>query len=206
MIFCVNHILQGGKIMNGKTNAVSATRKLTWMSLLCAITVVLVFTPFGMIPLPIVSATTLHIPTIIAAILLGPLEGMAAGFVFGLAALIRAAIAPNSPLDPFFVNPLLSILPRVLIGLTTYYVYKPVSKINGVAGIAAGAVVGSVTNTVGVLGMLYLIYAQKTVEAVGAPFATLVVSIITSSAIAEAVVAAIIATPIVKVVKKTFKI
>lgn len=49
-----------------------------WMvrvALLVAIVILLANTPLGMIQLPIIKATTVHIPVIIGAILLGPWQG-----------------------------------------------------------------------------------------------------------------------------------
>ena len=46
-----------------------------WMvsvALMAAIVILLANTPLGMIQLPIIKATTVHIPVIIGAILLGP--------------------------------------------------------------------------------------------------------------------------------------
>ena len=54
-----------------------------WMvgvAMMAAIVILLANTPLGMIQLPIIKATTTHIPVILGAILLGPLAGKM-GFV-----------------------------------------------------------------------------------------------------------------------------
>ena len=59
------------------------TRFMVSGGLMAAIVIVLANTPLGMIQLPIVKATTVHIPVIIGAILLGPTAGAILGGVFG---------------------------------------------------------------------------------------------------------------------------
>lgn len=102
-------------------------KKLVTASVLGAITIVLGLTPLGLIPLGIINATTMHIPVIIAAIVEGPLVGALVGLIFGISSLANALIRPN-PISFVFYNPLISILPRVLIGITSYYAYKGVKN------------------------------------------------------------------------------
>lgn len=47
------------------------TRDLVEMALFAAIIVILAFTPLGYIPLGVITPTTVHIPVIIAGIILG---------------------------------------------------------------------------------------------------------------------------------------
>ncbi len=91
------------------------TRKIVVTAVLSAVTIVLGLLPFGgYIPFFGISITILAIPVIIGAILEGPIVGAGIGLIFGLTSLYQAATAPKSPLDPLFVNPLLSVLPRML--------------------------------------------------------------------------------------------
>jgi uncharacterized membrane protein len=76
------------------------------------------------------------------------------GFLFGLFSLIQAAIAPIGPADVWFVNPLLSILPRLFIGPLAWLAYRALAKINQILALVVAGVVGSLTNTVLVLGMI----------------------------------------------------
>lgn len=48
------------------------TRWLASVALMMAVVILLASTPLGMIQLPVVKATTVHIPVILGAILLGP--------------------------------------------------------------------------------------------------------------------------------------
>ena len=101
------------------------TRKLVISAMLGAITIVLGLTPLGFIPLGVMNATTMHIPVIIAAILEGPIVGAAVGLIFGV-----SSMAFSMPLTTSFVfwNPLIAVLPRVLIGVVSYYLYAAFSS------------------------------------------------------------------------------
>ena len=58
------------------------TRWLASVALMMAVVILLANTPFGMIQLPVIKATTVHIPVILGAILLGPLAGAVLGATF----------------------------------------------------------------------------------------------------------------------------
>lgn len=98
------------------------TRKLVIASMLGAVTIVLGLTPLGFIPLGLLNATTMHIPVIIAAILEGPIVGAAVGLIFGVSSMVKAFTMPM-PTSFVFWNPLIAIVPRVLIGIVSYYIY-----------------------------------------------------------------------------------
>ena len=51
------------------------TRWITLMALFVAIQLFLNLTGIGLIPLPVIKGTTLHIPVIIGAVILGPMAG-----------------------------------------------------------------------------------------------------------------------------------
>ncbi len=104
-------------------------RKMAIVGVLGAISAVLGMTPIGFIPVGPTNATIMHIPVIIGAIVEGPVVGMLVGLIFGIFSLIRAITTPTV-ISPVFYNPLVSILPRVLIGLVSYYTYVAVKKMN----------------------------------------------------------------------------
>ncbi|WP_300409364.1 ECF transporter S component [Lagierella sp.] len=142
------------------------TRDLTILALLSAITVVFGLTPLGYIPLGLIRVTTLHIPTIIGAIICGPFIGGLVGLVFGLFSLFTNLTAPSSLLYFMFINPLVSVLPRVLIGVLTGLLFKKLNekfKDNFFVPFIVGAC-GAVINTVLVLGLGYLLYGQRIAE------------------------------------------
>jgi uncharacterized membrane protein len=121
-----------------------------------AITILLGVTHWGFIPwFGGISLTIMHVPVIIAAILEGPIVGLGVGLIFGIFSMIQAAVAPTSPADVWFTNPILAVLPRLFIGPVAYYVWKLLEKIPVVGLIVAG-IAGSLTNTILVLGVIGL--------------------------------------------------
>lgn len=177
-------------------------RNLALLGLMLAIIIILDMTPLGMIPLGTISATIVHIPAIITGIILGPVAGFIMGTSFGIITLIHAATRPVTVLDPLFINPLVSVLPRMFIGVVAYYVYIGISRlfkkspIKNTVSTFIGGMAGSLTNTGLVFLMLYLIYAKEVVEKLGASFGTILISVFTTNAIAEAVISGVITMPI----------
>lgn len=140
--------------------AQNRTRKIVVAGVLGAITVILGATHWGFIPWGLASFSIMQVPIIIGAILEGPLVGAVIGLIFGLFSMFQASAAPTGPLDPLFVNPLLSVLPRLFIGPMAWLAWNALKKWP-VAGMIAGGIVGSLTNTVLVLGMLGLVFGKS---------------------------------------------
>jgi uncharacterized membrane protein len=187
-------------------NRISKTHQLTFIGAMLAITIILLALPSGGVILlgGNVSATVAHIPTIVTGILLGPIAGLIMGALFGIVTLVRAATAPLGVLDPLFINPLVSVLPRLLIGVMSYYGYRLMTRLvgyksKGSKGIAAfiGAAFGSVTNTVLVMTMLYLVYIEEVVESVGIAFQVLLINVVAINSVVELIISGIITIPIV---------
>lgn len=93
-------------------------RRVITAGLLLAITLLLAFTRIGFIPVPTpaANATITHIPAIIGGILEGPLVGLIVGLGFGFASFMNATV-------PMFKDPLVAILPRLLIGVVSAWSY-----------------------------------------------------------------------------------
>lgn len=104
-------------------------RKMVVSAILGAITIVLGMTPLGFIPLGVINATTMHIPVIIASIVEGPVVGAVVGLIFGVSSLLNAILKNPTPVSFVFFNPIVSVLPRVLIGITSYYAYNGFKKL-----------------------------------------------------------------------------
>ncbi len=182
-------------------------RQLTVVGMLSAICIILGATGYGFIPLPIAKITIMHIPVIIGAILEGPKVGMLIGLMFGLFSILQNIISPNL-LSFAFINPLVSVLPRVLIGVTTYYTYKLVKVKNETVRVAIGAAIGSLTNTVGVLTMIYLLYVDRYAQVKNITVnkaAKVIFGIAYTNGILEAIAAVIITISVVLAIKKTKK-
>ena len=159
-----------------------STRKLTVTGMMIAITMILSYTPLGIIPLQPVSATIVHIPTIIIALLEGPLVGGIVGAAFGIVSMIKAITQPSGILDPCFMNPIVSILPRICIGVI--------------------AALGSLTNTLGAMGLIYFIYVEDLTERLGTAAGPVIWGIITTYGIVEMLAAVVICTAVVLALKK----
>lgn len=157
--------------MYNRTNRHSVAA-LTTTALLTALMLVLSYTPLGFIPIGAISITIVHLPVLIGLMVQGLPTGLFLGTLFGVISLLRS-LTPTGLLDPFFINPLISVLPRALIPLAAWGVYRLVLKAlagrKGAqhAAVAAGALCGSIVNTAGVLGMLYLLYGGSIAEAMG---------------------------------------
>lgn len=203
-----------------KTNK-KDTRWTVSVALMMAIIVLLANTPLGMIQLPIIKATTVHIPVIIGAIVLGPLAGAILGATFGICSLISNTMAPT--LLSFAFSPFLSTTGlsgcvkaiwisvgcRIMIGVVAGWVWILLKKIKcnqNIAFVVTGFI-GSMTNTVFVMGSIYLLLAKQYAEAkdvaVSAVFG-LIMGTVTASGIPEAIAAAILVFAIGKVVIKVY--
>lgn len=84
----------------------------------------------GYIQFGLVSATLIHIPVIVFALLYGTKRGGYMGIVFGLSSLLIAFIRPGTPFDFAFQNPLVSVLPRFLFGLSIYPIFMFINKLH----------------------------------------------------------------------------
>lgn len=119
----------------------------------------------GMISNGSLSITILHIPVILAAVGLGLPYGLAVGGVFGIGTMIISAGYKTATIDHLFVNPVLSVLPRLLIALAAWLTYRALKKLAddhtlSSECIASGgaALVGTITNTVLVTLLLCVLY------------------------------------------------
>lgn len=193
---------------NTKTNLFNV-RQLTIIGMLSGISIFMGLTGIGFIPLPFMKATIMHIPVIIGAIIEGPIVGATVGLVFGLFSIYQNITAP-SILSPIFMNPIVAIIPRVLIGIIAYYVYKFIINKFNKPSLAYGfaAAFGTFTNTIGVLGLTYILFsnqyaALKDVD----PNAVLgmLSTIVVTNGIPEAIVSVLIVIPVVTGLMKIYR-
>ncbi|AYW46987.1 ECF transporter S component [Tetragenococcus osmophilus] len=189
------------------------TFRLVLTAFFLAILLLLATVPFlGFIPIGPLNATTLHIPVIIASIVLGPRLGGFLGASFGLISMIRSTIivTPLSFVFSPFIAPfgtsgygswkalLIVFIPRILIGIVPYYFYqwfeKKMKQRKRGLGLFLAGLLGGIVNTVVVMNMVYFLfqkeYAQMIGEA-GSAVYTAILSIILAQGIPEAIVAGI---------------
>lgn len=192
-----------------KVNKKLDVRKLTVVGMLSGICVFMGLSGIGFIPLPFMKATIMHIPVIIGAIIEGPIVGACVGLVFGLFSMYQNATAPTL-LSPIFMNPIVAIIPRVLIGIISYYAYKVTVDKFKKPQIAYGisAFLGTLTNTAGVLGLTYILFANQyaalkdvSSTAVGGILAGVAVS----NGIPEALISIVIVVPVITGLFKIYR-
>lgn len=159
-------------------------------------------TLFNVLPFPI-KPTIIHIPVIIASILYGPRVGGILGLLMGLISVTHNTliILPTSYLFSPFVphgnlaSLVIAFVPRILIGISPYYVYKFLKNKTGL--FLAGAI-GSLTNTIFVLGGIFFFFGQV----YAGNIQLLLAAVISSNSIAEMVISAILTAAIVPSLEK----
>ena len=158
-------------------------RQIVIAGILGGIAIFLGYTRLGFIPVPNLagSATIMHVPAILGGALEGPVVGTIVGGIFGIFSFIQAEV-------PFFRDPLVSILPRLFIGVLAWAVFVGLRNRSVDLAAAAAGVLGSLANTVGVLGMAVLLGYL--------PLAAVVP--IVPQAIAEAILAAVVTVVVVR--------
>ena len=175
---------------------VSLTRKLVLTGALSALIIVLGITKLGLIPLgPAASITILHVPIILAACLCGLPSALFTGAVFGIMSLVQAAMSPSGVLDPLFVNPLVSVLPRMLTGLIAWalwFAFSKLPKLPKAVNSGITAFLSTVCHTLLVIGSLYLFQGAATREGMGGLGYFAVIGVLAPQAALEAVAATII--------------
>ena len=198
------------------------TRWMVSVALMAAIVIVLANTPLGMIQLPIIKATTVHIPVIIGAILLGPSAGAILGAVFGICSLISNTMAPT--LLSFAFSPFMSTTGivgavkaiwiavgcRMLIGIAAGWLWILFSrlKVNQLLALPVVGFIGSMVNTITVMGSIYVLFAQQYADAreVGVTAVWgLIMGTVTASGIPEAAAAAVLVLALGKALLQVFK-
>lgn len=185
-------------------------KNLAFMSLFIAIELLLVMVPFlGFIPIGPLRATTLHIPVIIASMILGKEKGAGIGLVFGLSSLLINTISPTvtsfvfSPLiSGSFMSALIAIIPRMLIGYVSGWIYEKWQWHRRTVVMTVSAMMGSLTNTILVLGGIYLIFGSQYASSIGQSYQQLLpyfLGIIMTNGVLEAITGTIIAVAVTKI-------
>ena len=204
-----------------------STMSMVQVAIFGAIICIMAFTPFlGYIPLGFTRATIIHIPVIIASLLMGPKKGGVLGFLFGLTSFINNTINPTATsfvFTPFYSmgeisggigSVIICFIPRILVGIIPYFVYKLVLRVSseetrnrGVSnvGLVLAGISGALVNTLLVMNLIFMFfreaYAQANEVAVSAVY-TFILSVIGINGVPEAIVAGILTLCIGKVLMK----
>lgn len=198
------------------------TQYLSFMAMFLAIEIILVVTPLGYLPIGPINATTMHIPVIIAGIALGKKAGAQLGLVFGLTSVLNATFRPT--ITSFVFSPfitiggmsgnwkslVIAIVPRILVGFLAGLLFEKLRarNINENVSVIAGALCGAITNTVLVLGGIYLFFGAEyaaTMKVAYDALMAILLGIIATNGVAEAVLGAITALLVYKAIRPMTK-
>ncbi len=155
------------------------------------------------------------IPVLVAGQLRGVKTGVIVGGVFGLTSLVLAVIyvasLPNS-YARIIINPLVSVFPRIMVGLVSALVYKAFtrrgerSRAKRYVFSAVSALLGVVTNTVLFLGMYTAFAYGRTFDDATIDFKWIITAVVAINTIIEAVAFPLITGGVVSAVEsKTLK-
>lgn len=191
------------------------TKRMVLLGMLIAVLLVMGTTGIGFIPLPVIKATTMHIPVILGAVLLGPTAGAILGGAFGFCSIWTNTVTPG--LLSFAFSPLMSTTGfpgmvksvwvalgcRILFGWLAGWIWKLLKKLkmHDFAALPTAAAVSSICHTLLVMGSIYVLFAQQYAEAknvAGSAVFGLVMGTVTASGIPEAIVAAVLVTAVGK--------
>lgn len=197
------------------------TYDLVLISLLIAVELVLMFTPLGYIPLGVIRATTLHIPVILAGIVLGYRGGMTIGLVFGLTSVFINTMTPTATsfvFSPFysigevsgnFMSLVIAIVPRVMLGAIAAFIYQLMMKTQKqTVSVVLASLLSTLAHTALVLGGIYVFFGSSYAAARNIPYNTLfavLMGVVTTNGIMEAILAAVIVLALSKVLLRTRK-
>ncbi len=222
-MYCISfgRIITGGKQLNNRSEK---TLRLVQLALFSAIIMIMAFIPYlGYIPLGFMNATIIHIPVILGALLLGPKMGAVLGTIFGLTSLLNNTLNPNITsfvFSPFYtaggihggLNSLIvCFVPRILIGIVAYFIFRFILKLlknkkgAKIIAFAGAGVAGSLTNTLLVMNGIYFLFGTSYSEAKGIAADALyglILTVIGTQGVPEAIVAGILVTGIGQVLIK----
>ena len=191
------------------------TRYMATLAMFCGILLVMGATGIGFIPLPVIKATTMHIPVILGAVLLGPAAGAVLGGVFGLCSIWANTTSPG--LLAFAFSPFMTTegLPgvlkslwialgcRILLGVIAGWLWKSMKRVlkQDYLALPVTAAIATISHTILVMGSIYLLLAQQYAQAKNVAITAvfgLVMGTVTASGIPEAILAAVLVTVIGK--------
>ena len=190
------------------------TRWLVLLALFVAIEIFLNVTGIGLIPLPLIKASTLHIPVIIGAVLMGPLAGGVLGGVFGLCSIWSNSTAPgllSFAFSPFLATSAAGAVKtiwiafgcRVLIGVVAGWLWIILKKlrVNDLVALPVVGAAGALTNTGLVMTSIYLLLSPEFAAAKNIAMEAVlggVMAIVAANGVPEAIAAAVLVTAIGK--------
>ena len=192
-------------------------QRIAIMGMLIAIIVIMTFTNIGYILLVPFSMTTIHIPVIIGAAYFGRKEGTLLGLVFGLSSFMYAVTHSSLPEAVLYLNPIISVLPRIGVGLAVGLLADALRKVNlkPTLKYILLAMTGTLTNTVLVLSAIWIFYRSvvegilKSTINLGEQFnfslLSFIVPILSVNVLLEVVFSALVVPPVMIALNKVIK-
>lgn len=177
----------------------SRTRRLVITAMLIAVSIVLSI-PIGVGPLtslgfitlgPAIAFTFMHVPAIIGAVMEGPVVGLIVGAAFGLFSLFLAGQQPAGSPNAIFVDPVISVLPRLFIGPVAWLIYRAFKGASESGSLVASAIGGTLTNTVLVIGAIALRLGVPFFATLATVSVNMVIELIVASVLVVAIVGAL---------------
>ena len=184
-------------------NRRQSIQRITRLGILMGLIILMTFIPnIGYIQTGLFSITTIHIPVLIGAALMGPIGGLVLGLTWGLTSYFYA-LTLGTIEAMIFLNPMVSIVPRVLVGLIVSYSTMALDKVNMKEVLKYGLVagIGTLSNTVLVLSSIF-IFASEGVLSFNQAFSTIITIIISTNGLLELFAAVIIVPAVVKAIRK----
>lgn len=189
--------------------------KMSFLALMGAILLILMFTPLGYIPVGVLRITTMHVPVILTACILGVKEGMAMGCLFGISSIVINTINPT--VTSFVFSPfievggihgnvyslLIALVPRILIGLVAGFIYK---KYQNKLGLSCATFLATLTNTILVLGGIYILFGTSYASSRGIAYELLknvMLTTVFTNGLLEALVAIVVCNIVVVKLKRS---
>lgn len=179
-------------------SASAGTRRLVITAVLIAISIVLSiplnmgpFISLGFISFGTIAITIMIVPAIIGAVLEGPVVGAIVGGAFGLFSLFLASQQPAGSPNAIFVDPVISVLPRLFIGPAAWLAYRALKNSSSYVALTGAAVAGTLTNTFLVIGAISWRLNVPFFPTLASVSINVVLELIVSSVIVVAVVSAL---------------
>ena len=201
-------------------NRSEQVHRITRLAILVAIIFLLAFTPLGYLTIGPISATTIQMPVIVGAVLMGPQAGLILGFFFGLSAIVKVLTMPGA--DPFatmamsyaaFRYIIVCMGSRVLMGWLAGLLGAGLRKIPALNGklsaVSYGITgfLGSAMNTVFYLWSLWLLCAEVVAAAYETDISAVGGIVLTTAFTAgspEAVVSCLVVAAVCQAAKRFF--
>ncbi|WP_125707302.1 ECF transporter S component [Lacticaseibacillus porcinae] len=146
--------------------------------------------------------STIHLTVILAGILLGVRGGAGLGAFWGCVSLIKAYTDATDPVTILlFRNPLIAILPRIMVGVVAALIFNHIAKkhqkdVLGTIKMSLAGVCGALTNTSLVIALTWVFFANNANAVVkgadGSNLGWLLIGALAINAIAEALLAGIL--------------